>query len=310
MQSTSFKELSDSEIQQKIIDSPLRPKDPFVLFSTQFMGFTRNSQFLQVPMDDHGFHRGDGVFEAIKAVGGKPYLLTPHIDRLWRSAELIALKPPMEKAELHQIVGTAVKMLEVPESLIRIFVTRGPGGFSVNTKDCPESQLYVIVMKRKDLPEEKFKTGVKLGLSKVPWKPGFFSQVKSLNYLPNVLMKSEANDRGFDFMTGLDDQGFLTEGPTENLVVLNSEGVLCHPRLGTILKGCTMTRLFDLVEEKKLLKVNREARMNVEDLKNAQEIYMVGTTLDVLPVSQVEDTKKSVGPWAAKLLKLVRDDQA
>lgn len=308
MQSSSFKELSDSEIQQKIIDSPLRPKEAFILFSTQFMGFTRSPQFLQVPMDDHGFHRGDGVFEAIKVVNGKPYLLSAHIDRLWRSAGMIDLKPPMEKENLHQIVHQAVKLLGIPEALIRIFVTRGPGGFSVNTRDCPASQLYVIVMKRKDLPPEKYREGVRLGLSQIPWKPGFFSQVKSLNYLPNVLMKSEANDRGYDFMTGVDDRGFLTEGPTENLVVIDKQGILCHPGLRTILKGCTMTRLFDLVEEANLLKVNREALMKFEDLHEAQEVFMVGTTLDVLPVSFIEGKAKVMGPWGSKLLKLIQDD--
>lgn len=309
MQSSPFKELSDSEIQQKIIDSPLKPKDPFVLFSTQFMGFTKNPRFLQVPMDDHGFHRGDGVFEAIKAVNGKPYLLSPHVDRLWRSAAMIDLKPPVEKETLHQIVHQAIGLLEIKESLIRIFVTRGPGGFSVNTRDCPTAQCYVIVMKRKDLAPEKFKEGVRLGLSEIPWKPGFFSQVKSLNYLPNVLMKSEANEKGYDFMTGVDDRGFLTEGPTENLVVINKEGVLCHPGLRTILKGCTMTRLFDLVEEKGLMKVNREALMKPEDLHQAQEVFMVGTTLDVLPVSFIDGRPKSMGPWGEKLLRLVQADQ-
>lgn len=273
------------------------------------MGFTKNPRFLQVPLDDHGFHRGDGVFEAVKAVKGKPYLLTPHIDRLWRSAGMIQLTPCLEKETLHQIVEQAVKLAEVPETLIRIYLTRGPGGFSVNPQDCPRSQCYVIVMKRKDLPSEKYEKGVSLGISEVPWKPGFFSQVKSLNYLPNVLMKAEGNTKGFDFMTGLDDQGFLTEGPTENLVVIDKNGVLCHPGLRTILKGCSMTRLFDLVEEKKLLKTNRETRLKLEDLKNAQEIFMVGTTLDVLPVSKIENQAKAVGPWAKKLQVLLQEDQ-
>lgn len=310
MQTTNFKELSDSEIQQKIIDSPLKFKDNFVFFSTEFGGFTRNPRWLHVPIDDHGFHRGDGVFEAIKAVRGKLFLLQPHIDRLWRSAAMIDLNPPLSKEQLSAIVEQGVRMCETPETIIRIYCTRGPGGFGVSPTESLGSQLYVVIMKRKDLPAEKYGSGVSVGISKVPWKPGFFSQVKSLNYLPNVLMKHEGNKRGFDFMVGVDDEGFLTEGPTENLVVLSKDGKLLHPRLSKMLKGCTMTRLFDLVEEARLLPVSREAKLHIEDLKSAQEIFMVGTTLDVLPVARVEETAKPLGPWAKKLLEVLLKDQA
>lgn len=310
MTQSAFKELSNDEIKDRLLASPTRWTHPFVLFSTRWMGFTQDPQWLQVQMDDHGFHRGDGVFEAIKAVKGRPWLLVEHIERLWRSAEKIAIKPPLSKPEVIEIVQQAVQLSKMPETLIRIFLTRGPGGFSVNPLDCPEAHLYVIVMKRNDLPEEKFKTGVKVGVSQVPWKPGFFSQVKSLNYLPNVLMKAEANTAGVDFMVGLDSEGFVAEGPTENLVMLDSLGMLHHPRISTILKGCSMTRLFDLVEKSGMLKTNRESRFSVSDLKKAAGIFMVGTTLDVLPVSQFSGEKIPVSDWSPKLLQLIRQDQA
>jgi branched-chain amino acid aminotransferase len=273
-------------------------------------GWTESSLGSLIGLDDHGFHRGDGVFEALRVVNGKPYLLKPHLDRMKLSAERIGIKLPPDFANLPFILEAGLQNWSEAQAMVRLFVTRGPGGFSTNPQECLGSQLYALIMPFKSLPAEKFQNGVRIGRSRIQVKEGWMAITKSLNYLPNVMMKKESLERGLDFTVSFDDSGSLAESSTENIVVLTRDGHLAHPHLSKILKGCTMSRLFDLVEKSGILHLHREVRITEADLKLAQGVMMVGTTLDVLPVCEYEGQAIPISPWSAKLLKLIRDDQA
>ena len=137
----------------------------------------------------------------------------------------------------------------------------------------------------KPVPEKSYQEGVTADFSEVVVKEGLWAQVKSCNYLPNVMMKKEAVDKKIDFMIGIDRDGNLTEGSTENLAWVNSEQAFCYPKFDNTLRGTTLLRLVELLARKNLMKT-KEVRAKKEDLNNAKAIFMVGTTLDVLPVSR------------------------
>ena len=289
----------------------IRPRAPgrILTYSTPLQGWTDSSFGSLIGLDDHGFHRGDGVFEALRMVNRKLYLLNPHLERMKLSAQRIGIELPPEFASLPLILEAGLKNWTEPHAMVRLFLTRGPGGFSTNPRECLGSQLYALIMPFQPLAEEKFTHGVRIGRSQIQVKEGWMAITKSLNYLPNVMMKKEALDRGLDFTVSFDDSGALAESSTENIVVLTREGKLAHPRLSKILRGCTMSRLFDLVESAGLLPVHREVRLTEEDLKSARGLMMVGTTLDVLPVCQYEGHAIPISPFAAPLLELIRQDQ-
>ena len=91
--------------------------------------------------------------------------------------------------------------------------------------------------------------GARVIKSRVPPKQSFFARLKSCNYLPNVLMTREAADAGADFAVAFDEQGFLTEGATENFGIVTSDGMLMVPRAVNILAGTTMLRVMELAEQ-------------------------------------------------------------
>src|SRR5690606_25817987 len=91
--------------------------------------------------------------------------------------------------------------------------------------------------------------GARVGKSQVPPKEPWLAKVKTCNYLPNVMMKKESVDRSLDFTVGVDAQGFLTEGSTENIVIVDQGNNLVRPELRQILKGTTMMRTFELAQE-------------------------------------------------------------
>lgn len=272
------------------------------MYSSYYQGLVTDSQFMQIPIDDHMVHRGDGVFEAIKVVNGKPYLLPEHMLRLKNSAMALSLQPYETFSTMQEIVQQTWKAIQertqAKSAILRVFLSRGPGNFSTNPYDTLGSQFYVVVTRLTNLPSIKYEQGVKVIKSKVPVKPSWLATVKTCNYLPNVMMKKEAVDANVDFSIGFDDKGGLAESSTENIVILTQDGYLVQPELLQILKGCTMTRVFELAEKlisEGLIKGTQSRKILESEILHAKEIMMLGTTLDVLPVVEYEKNKISAG---------------
>ncbi|MEZ0391562.1 MAG: aminotransferase class IV [Pseudobdellovibrionaceae bacterium] len=291
-------------------------KNPFwtqyhAFFSTWLGGITLDPALMIVPMDDHMVHRGDAVFEALKAVDAKVFLLEPHLKRLEISASRIGITLPFSLSQIEDLIFQTLKVAKQPQALIRLFVSRGPGGFTTNPYDSVASQMYVAITDLRTPKAEAYLQGVKIGKSRIPVKESWMAQVKSCNYLPNVMMKKEAVDRGLDFTIGFDAKNFVAESSTENIAIVDEKGILVHPHFDNILRGTTMVRVFELA---KAAGYSVEQRNFSEaDLLKAQEVFMIGTTLDVLPVVQFEEQKISggvVGPKAKELLALLKKDFA
>lgn len=296
----------------------LNPRRQYhAMYSTLYDGFVTDPALMLVPLDDHLVHRGDGVFEAIRATPLGFYLLDQHLDRLFRSAESLALPIPLQRDKLRDMCGALLDMTShIQNRLLRIFVGRGPGDFSPNPYSTLGSQLYAVMTDFKPFAPAAYSEGTSLMISQVPVKPGMYSQVKSCNYLPNVMMKKEAIDHGYDFAVSLNENDFITEGPTENMMIVTRENELLAPRFDYTLRGTTLLRAMELAINLKksghtVLKDIRLADLKKEDLCMAREIMMVGTTMAVLPVTRFEKSPVAdgrPGPVAQKLCELILRD--
>lgn len=284
-------------------------KDYYAFYSSWFGGIITNPHMMLVPIDDHIVHRGDGVFEGMKAVNQSVYLMDEHLQRLGTSAKKIALKLPFDIQQIKEIILDTLRAANHDDLNIRVFLSRGPGNFTPNPYDSIKSQLYVVAAKLIPPTEDKYTNGVIIGKSEVPVKSNWMAQVKSCNYLQNVLMKKEAVDRQLDFVIGMDNDGYITESATENIILLDQQGVLVHPPLDGILKGTTMIRTFELAEQNG---IRTEVRaISVNDLLSAREAMITGTTLNVLPVVKYENNNignGKPGSIAKKLNELMLAD--
>jgi len=275
-------------------------------YSTWLGGITTDPALMVLPMDDHMVHRGDGVFEALKAVDRSVFLMNEHLQRLSRSATVLGIALPFTISEIQDIILQTLKQADQAQALVRLFVSRGPGGYTTNPYDSIGSQMYVAVTDLRTPKSELYEVGVKIGRSQIPVKESWMAQVKSCNYLPNVMMRKEAIDRKLDFTIGFDSFGNVAESSTENIALVDENGILVHPLFDNILRGTTMIRVFELAA-KAGMKI--EVRnMNEIELLKAREVFMVGTTLDVLPVTMYEENsiaKGRVGPVAQQLRRLL-----
>lgn len=301
---------SFAEIIEDLKRRDLRPGERTYLahYSSYWNAICTDPKLLLIPVDDHMVHRGDGVFEAFRLIENRFYLLTQHLDRLRASATAIGLSVPWTNKEFETILKTLVQTTQSPNLIFRLFVSRGSGSFSTNPYDCASPQLTIVACQFKPLPEEKYLDGASIGRSQFLQKPEPFAGIKSCNYLPNVLMKKEAVDRGLDFVIAFNDQSLVTESSTENILLLSQDHELLHPPFGSILRGTTLCRCLELAAKHLNLRA-RATSIDEPMLKKAKEVFMTGTTLDLLPVARYEEQTYTLGAIGKTLRQLLLADQ-
>jgi branched-chain amino acid aminotransferase len=159
----------------------------FAMYSSLYRGVVTDPVLMMLPIDDHIVHRGDGVFEALKAVRGSIYNFHGHFERLESSARGLALPMPESFERLRDIVAATFRAAGRPDAMLRIYVSRGPGGFGVNPYECPASQLYVVVTALGTPFMRLHPEGARVRTSSIPAKSTAMAIIKNCNYAPNVL---------------------------------------------------------------------------------------------------------------------------
>lgn len=159
------------------------------------------------------------------------------------------INPPFERESIRRILVQTVGASKCRNGSLRYWLSAGPGDFELSPSSCHQSGLYAIVI-RQDLSLSPLinSRGVKVVTSSVPIKPPQFATIKSVNYLPNVLSKMEAEEVGAFAGIWLDSDGFVAEGPSMNVAFVSKEKELVMPRCEQILSGCTAKRVLTLAE--------------------------------------------------------------
>ena len=286
----------------------------YAMYSSYAGGIVTDPALMLVPVDDHVVHRGDGVFETLKCVAGGIYNLHAHLERLLHSAEGIQLQAPYTLAELERIIVATTRAGKRSDAQIRVLLTRGPGSLGVNPNDCPDPQLYVIVAPGARPFMETHPEGARIGFSRIPAKPPPFAALKTCNYLPNALMAAEGTARGYDFMVGLTEDDRILEGPTENVALITEDHQLAAPDAPDVLPGTTLERviaLMDMLTADGAVRDVTHRRVTRTELLRAKEVWICGTSHDLVAVTRVEDTPVgdgAPGPVHARVAPLLAQD--
>lgn len=268
----------------------------YLFYSSLWDGYVTDPALMQVPFDDHLVHRGDGVFETLKCLNGAIYNLDAHLQRLQRSAYAIGLTYRRGADAIREKVLEALEIAAQPDCAVRIVLSRGPGGMGVSPSESHGTALYILIYQGGQPFMKGHPQGAKLRKSRIPVKAPVFATAKTCNYIPNVLMRAEAEVWGADFMVGVDEQGHITESATENIAMVSRSGRLVFPELTTVLAGTTMLRVAELAQPLTAdgtLKGVCFRPIREEELLEAREIFAIGTTLNVASI--VEYNGEPVG---------------
>ncbi len=286
----------------------------YAMYSGLTGGITTDPTLMMIPLDDHLVHRGDGVFESIKCTDGQLYNVKAHLKRLEHSCEGIGMNPPCPREELLRIIRATVRAGGQRDCLIRVLVSRGTGTMNIDPARCSGPVLYVSAYELCQRMENGRMKAVRAGISTIPLKPPQLATIKTCNYLPNVLMKLEAQQRGLDFVIALDQNGNLGEGATENIGILTPENELLMPTSRYILAGTTARRALDLAQQlvdDGVLTAAEQRDISVDRAASANEIFLFGTTTNVTPVIEWEGRPVGSGvpgPVSEKLFDRLRTD--
>ena len=204
-----------------------------------------------VSVFDHGFLYGDGVYETLRAYGGRIFMLRQHLARLRRSASLIGLDVPIVEQDWTPLLQEAIKRNALSDAYVRITISRGEGNIGLDPRLCPRPTVVVISQPLQPYPVHLFQTGVSLAVVSVRRNlaAAVSPRIKSLNFLNNILAKQEAARSGAFDGVMLNAEGHITECTTSNIFFVK-DGCVRTPSVACgILDGITRDVVLSLARE-------------------------------------------------------------
>lgn len=258
----------------------------------------------KVSVFDHGLLYGDGVFEGIRAYNGRVFRLNEHLDRLYDSAKTIDLDIGMTKSAMEEVVLETLRRNELKDAYIRLVVTRGVGDLGLDPRKCQKPTIFVIATGWGAMYGDLYEKGLKAITVSVRRNPAdaLPPNVKSLNYLNNILAKIEANYKGGDEAIFFDTNGYIAEGSGDNIFIVKN-GVILTPHTLNNLRGITRLVLLEVAAELGI--PVREQNLGYFDLYSADEVLVSGSAAEIAPVTLIDGRKIGTGkpgPVASQLI--------
>lgn len=242
----------------------------------------------RVSVFDHGLLYGDGVFEGIRAYNGRVFELAAHIDRLYASAHYIHLDIGMPKEAMQEVVLETVRCNNLRDAYIRLVVTRGKGDLGLDPRKCWRPLVFCIAAAIELYPQEAYAKGIKMVT--VPTRrnipEGVNPQVKSLNYLNNILAKIEANLAGAAEGLILNQEAYVAEATGDNIFIVKNGVLITPPVYIGLLEGITRNVIMELARRRGI--PVREEVFTRYEIFNADECFLTGTAAEAIPVVELD----------------------
>jgi len=274
----------------------------FVILNGELLDRSKAS----IDIEDRGYQFGDGVYEVIRVYNGKMFTEEEHLDRLWASASSIGIEIPYSKKELQEQLKLLIEKDKLAVGTVYLQFTRG---ISPRKHPFPPNGVtptFVAYTKEVGRPVEKLHSGVKAIITDdIRW---LRCDIKSLNLLGNLLANQKAAEAGCDEAV-LHREGRVTEGSHSNISIVKDGQIHTHPANHFILNGISRRVMIEICNREEIPVI--EEPFTIEELTQADEIFLTGTTVEVMPV--VELAGKSInggkpGQLTRKLQELFKNE--
>ncbi|GGH98521.1 D-amino-acid transaminase [Mammaliicoccus vitulinus] len=241
----------------------------------------------KINYSDRGYNFGDGIYEYIRIYDGKVFTSKEHYERLFRSAKEIGLNLEGYSVEgLTEVTKTLAAKNNVVNGGVYIQVTRGVAPRNHPFPDASTKSVFSAFSKSYDRPYEELKNGVKaITVDDIRW---LRCDIKSLNLLGNVLAKEKAAQNGASEAIMHRDQT-VTEGSSSNVYAVKDGKIYTHPANNLILNGITRRIIKKSAEALNIPFI--EEAFTLDFLNDADEVIISSTSIEVMPVIQVNDNK-------------------
>ena len=242
-----------------------------------------------LPIFDHAYLYGDGLFEGIRIYNRNIFKLDPHLKRLYDGVRHLDIRGMIEYDELKQRVLETAEAARAENAYIRISVSRGTG-IGLNPENIDQTPNVMIAITRLALyPPEMYETGVQVVTvsTRVMTPDSLDPRIKSIGrYVANIQAKIEANRQGAGEGLMLNAQGYVAEATGDNLFVV-TDGVLRtpHPSCG-ILKGITRETVIEIAHDWGVPVA--EDWLTLHDVYTADEAFLTGTAAEIIPMVSLD----------------------
>ncbi|MBI3909850.1 MAG: branched-chain-amino-acid transaminase [Armatimonadetes bacterium] len=244
----------------------------------------------KVSVFDHGFLYGDGCFEGIRAYDGRVFRLDEHVERLFRSAKTLMLAIPYSCQEMRELVLETCRHNRLRQGYIRVVCSRGRGDLGIDPRNCREGTTVVIIADKLTMyPPSMYEEGMAvITTSTRRNSPSALDpNIKSLNYLNNILAKIEVNRAGVGEGIMLNQDGYVAEATGDNVFIVTRGQLITPPTYMGILEGITRNAVIELAHQMHI--PFAEQAFTQTALYTADECFLTGTGAEIVPVVRVDD---------------------
>ncbi len=246
-----------------------------------------------VSVFDHGFLYGDGIYETMRAYGGRLFLLKKHLTRLKRSADAISLRLPLPLEKIAEALNESLHINKLQDAYVRLHISRGPGDLGLDPALCAVPTMVIVAKPFHDYPAPYYEQGIKVAIVKTRRNHplALDPSIKGTNFLNNILAKIESLKAGAYEGIMLNWRGHVAEGTISNIFMVK-RGNLYTPKTDAgILEGITRDFVLRLAKKKKI--PIRETAILPRNLYAADECFITNTTMEIMPVTTIG--RKTVG---------------
>ena len=249
-----------------------------------------NGQFLAesqavVSVTDRGFLYGDGLFETMRVCNGRPFRMAQHLERMVRGADFLKIKLPHTPKELQQFAKQLIEQNALPESVLRVTLTRGPGqrGYSPKGAETP-----TVVMTLHPLPQVDSGQPAQWSLvtSSVPTPASdVVASFKTTSKIINVAARAEAEAQGADEAMLINTNGEVAETAGGNLFWVYRDKICTTPSGRGVLPGITRAVVLEICQTLGL-ETNKRV-IKPEALRNSDAIFVTQSALGIVPITSL-----------------------
>ncbi|MGA7799715.1 MAG: aminodeoxychorismate lyase [Gammaproteobacteria bacterium] len=258
----------------------------------------------QISVFDRGLQYGDGVFETLAVIAGRPLYWQAHMQRLQEGCRRLAIPVPDPAGLLSE---TAALCAQTDRRVVKIVMTRGVGGRGYPPPARPVPTRIVSCHPWPEYPGAWRFEGVRVGLCGQRLSPNAaLAGIKHLNRLEQVLARAEWSDPNVAEGLMFDSRGRVVEGTMSNLFLVEN-GALRTPDLSTCgVAGIIRARMMELAQAVGI--PCREAALDMADIERAQEVFLTNSVIGLWPVTSLGDQRWPIGPTTQRLVQaLIRD---
>ena len=258
----------------------------------------------KIHINDRGYHFGDAVYEVILYNQGVFYDFDDHINRLFRSLHSIDIQFSISKKTIELIVKNLIRLNKISFGSVYIQVSRGIADRNHTFNNLNIKPILTIITSKKHNNINNDIIGVKaITVRDNRWaRP----DIKTTQLLPNVLAKTKANKQGAYESIFIDDEGYVTEGSSSNIWIINKDNEIITRSIdGKILSGITRKTIAKFSKLNDLTVI--ESKFSKDEMLNAKEVFLTSASSFVTPITEIDNVKINegvVGEMSIKLKKL------